>query len=119
MWTVDTLRVDHAVGASPTTTGTVVRLEIDPQTTLDLGALFQQFTEVAQFTRTRPVVKLFALGENFVSRSEAKRLLVGMDQFTEIEVDFTGVDSVGQGFMTSCSASGPRATRARPSPRPT
>lgn len=99
VWTVDNLRADHAVGTSTTTTGTVVRLEIDPHTELDLGALFRQFTEEHEFVRTRPVVKLFGLGVQFVSRSEAKRLLVGMDQFTDVEVDFTGVDSVGQGFV--------------------
>ena len=99
VWTVDNLRVDHAVGESRTTTGTVVRLEINPRTGLDLGSLFRQFTDDTQFTRTRPVVKLFSLGVRFVSRSEAKRLLAGLEQFTEIEVDFTGVESVGQGFV--------------------
>jgi anti-sigma regulatory factor (Ser/Thr protein kinase) len=98
-WIVDNLRSDYAVGSSSTTTGTNVRLEIDPHTGLDLGALFRQFTEDSQFTRTRPVVKLFGLGVTFVSRSEAKRLLSGMDEFTEVELDFTGVTSVGQGFV--------------------
>ena len=99
VWIVDNLRVDHAVGVSLTTVGTVVRLEIDPNTDFDLTALFRHFTEDTKFTRTRPVVKLFALGVNFVSRSEAKRLLAGMEQFTEVEIDFTGVDRVGQGFV--------------------
>ncbi|TDD26552.1 DUF4325 domain-containing protein [Kribbella turkmenica] len=34
-----------------------------------------------------------------MSRSEAKRLLAGMDVFSEVEVDFTGIDSVGQAFV--------------------
>jgi len=99
VWTVDNLRADHAVGSSQTTTGTVVHFEIDPHTNLDLGSLFRHFTDDAQFTRTRPVVKLFGLGVQFVSRSEAKRLLAGMEQFRDVEVDFTGVESVGQGFV--------------------
>jgi hypothetical protein len=45
------------------------------------------------------VVKLFGIGVQFVSRSEAKRLLAGLDQFTDVEVDFAGVESVGQGFV--------------------
>lgn len=98
-WTVDNLREDYAVGVSATTTGTKIRLTIDPETSLDLGALFRQFTEDSHFVRTRPVVKLFGIGVSFVSRSEAKRLLVGMDQFSEVEIDFTGVESVGQGFV--------------------
>ncbi len=99
VWIVNNLRVDHAVGTSATTVGTVVRFEIDPNTDFDLTALFRHFTEDTKFTRTRPVVKLFALGVNFVSRSEAKRLLAGMEQFTEVEIDFSGVDRVGQGFV--------------------
>jgi uncharacterized protein (DUF934 family) len=45
------------------------------------------------------VVKLFEVGVTFVSRSEAKRLLEGLDRFREVAVDFAGVESVGQGFV--------------------
>ena len=52
------------------------------------------------FVRTRPVVKLFEIGTAFVSRSEARRLLDGLDaDFETVEVDFTGVTGVGQGFV--------------------
>src|ERR1700760_3448427 len=52
------------------------------------------------FVRTRPVVKLFEIGTVFVSRSEARRLLDGLDaDFDEVDVDFTGVTDVGQGFV--------------------
>jgi hypothetical protein len=44
-------------------------------------------------------VRLFGLGVRFVSRSEAKRLLHGLERFKEVEVDFTGVQEVGQGFV--------------------
>lgn len=98
-WIVDNLRNDNALGSSTTTVGTKVRFEIDPQTHLDLGRLFRQFTEDSAFTRSRPVIKLFGLGVTFVSRSEAKRLLGGLEKFTEVELDFTGVDTVGQGFV--------------------
>jgi len=33
-----------------------------------------------------------------VSRSEAKRLLHGLDRFREVVLDFRGVEGVGQGF---------------------
>lgn len=49
-------------------------------------------------TRTRIVVKIHALGVRFVSRSEAKRLLSGLERFREVVLDFTGVEDVGQGF---------------------
>ena len=35
----------------------------------------------------------------FVSRSEARRVLTGMTDFEDIDIDFTGVDDVGQGFV--------------------
>jgi anti-sigma regulatory factor (Ser/Thr protein kinase) len=99
VWTVDNLRNDHAVGVSWVHRGTSVRLQIDLETERDLTALFSEFTENYEFTRTRPVVKLFEIGVTFVSRSEAKRLLAGLEDFTEVEIDFSGVDSVGQGFV--------------------
>ena len=53
---------------------------------------------IFEFSRTRTVVKLFAIGTEFVSRSQAKRLLHGLTNFREVVLDFTGVDIVGQGF---------------------
>lgn len=61
--------------------------------------MFQEYSEGFEFVRTRPVVKLFGLGLRFVSRSEGRRLLDGLDEFTEIDVDFAGVQDVGQGFV--------------------
>ena len=52
------------------------------------------------FVRTRPAVKLSEIRTVFVSRSEARRLLDGLDtDFDTVEVDFTGVTDVGQGFV--------------------
>jgi hypothetical protein len=48
--------------------------------------------------RTRTVVKLFGLGRDFVSRSEARRLLHGLEMFREVVIDFQGVTGIGQGF---------------------
>lgn len=47
---------------------------------------------------TRTVVKLFGLGRDFVARSEARRLLHGLEVFREVVVDFDGVRGIGQGF---------------------
>jgi hypothetical protein len=44
------------------------------------------------------VVKLFSYGVRFVSRSEAKRLLDGLERFAHVILDFAGVELVGQGF---------------------
>lgn len=98
-WTVDSLRRDHAVGRSDVRSGTEVYAEVDANTSRTTREVFEQFTRDHEFVRTRPAVKLFGLGLTFVSRSEARRVLAGLDPFTEIEVDFTGVDDVGQGFV--------------------
>ena len=38
-------------------------------------------------------------GDHLIARGEAKRLLDGMGSFEEITLDFSGVHSVGQGFV--------------------
>jgi anti-sigma regulatory factor (Ser/Thr protein kinase) len=99
-WTVDNLRADQAVGTSPVITGTRATCEIDPASDRSLAAVFARFTDDNfDFSRSNTVVHLFGLGVRFVSRSEAKRLLQGLDKFTQVEVDFTGVQDVGQGFV--------------------
>ncbi len=49
-----------------------------------------------RFQKTRVLVKL--LQRDYVSRSEAKRLLANLEKFSEIVLDFRDVKSVGQGF---------------------
>lgn len=98
-WTVDSLRNDVAVGQSGVEVGTRVTGQLDPHTTRTTRSVFEAYTEDHEFIRSRPVLRLFEIGRLFVSRSEAKRLLTNMDGFTEIEVDFAGVEEVGQGFV--------------------
>lgn len=99
-WTVDNLRHDAALGMVPATEGTSAVCQIDPQTNRTLAEIFREFTRDHAFVRTRPLVKLFEIGTVFVSRSEARRLLDGLEaDFDTVEVDFTGVTDVGQGFV--------------------
>jgi anti-sigma regulatory factor (Ser/Thr protein kinase) len=99
-WTVDNVRGDQAVGASDLLRGTRVRWELEPATTRSIADVFGAYTDSEhRFSRTRTVVRLFGFGVRFVSRSEAKRLLRGLERFSEVLVDFTGVEEVGQGFV--------------------
>jgi excisionase family DNA binding protein len=98
-WTVDNERDDEAVGTSHVTVGTTVRLQLGLDTNRDLTNVFREFSVDHEFVRTRPTIRLFELGTEFVSRSEAKRLLVGLEDFRQVELDFRGVDAVGQGFV--------------------
>jgi anti-sigma regulatory factor (Ser/Thr protein kinase) len=99
-WTVDNVRDDQAVGASEISRGTRVRWEVDPAATRPIAEVFGAYTnEELRFTRTRTVVRLFGFGVRFVSRSEAKRLMRGLERFEEVLIDFAGVEEVGQGFV--------------------
>jgi hypothetical protein len=49
-----------------------------------------------RFQKTEVFVKM--LKKNYVSRSEAKRLLTNLEKFSEIRLDLKGVKAIGQGF---------------------
>ncbi len=81
------------------TKGTLVQFEIRSDSRTRLSDVFAAFAPEEydyRFEKTRVQVKL--LHSDYVSRSEAKRLLHNLDRFSEIELDFRGVRQVGQGF---------------------
>lgn len=98
VWLVDNVRDDVGVGVVRPRRGTRVRFEASTKPRRKLADVFAEYTDDFQFTKTRIVVKLFALGTRFISRSEARRVLTGLDRFAEAVLDFRGVDEVGQGF---------------------
>jgi len=98
-WTVDNRREDTAIADVPNVSGTRVRFELALETTKTMDAIFAQYSEQSfQFDTSRIIVKLFERGVDFVSRSEAKRIVVGLERFRHVIVDFRGIDSIGQGF---------------------
>lgn len=99
VWIVDNAVGDHALGDSSVTTGTQVTLTLRTHSERSLSAVFAAFGHDRQFARSQPVIKLFQIGAEFVSRSEAKRLLAGLDAFETVTLDFRGVTIVGQGFV--------------------
>lgn len=79
--------------------GTLVQFEIGIDSRTRLENVFAEFAPQEydfRFEKTRVLVKL--LQRDYVSRSEAKRLLHNLDKFSEIELDMRDVTSVGQGF---------------------
>jgi anti-sigma regulatory factor (Ser/Thr protein kinase) len=98
-WIVDNRRADMAVGSlNVPAIGTTVRVEVDVDDAHDLSEVFSEFTEDFEFSKTRTVIRLFAIGTEFVSRSQAKRLVHGLEKFREVVLDFEDIDLVGQGF---------------------
>jgi DNA-binding transcriptional ArsR family regulator/anti-sigma regulatory factor (Ser/Thr protein kinase) len=79
--------------------GTAVSFEIQRTSRLVLETVFGEFAPEEydfQFQKTRVLVKL--LRRDFVSRSEAKRLVANLEKFSEIALDFRDVKAIGQGF---------------------
>lgn len=97
-WIVDNRLADMTIQPG-THSGTYVRLEVDANTARRLREVFDEYTRDYAFVRTRPVVKLYETGIELISRSEAKRLGVRLDEFDSVVLDFEGVQSVGQGFV--------------------
>jgi hypothetical protein len=95
----DTFQDDVFVSRRRFIEGTDVRFALQRTTRRRLEDVFGEFAPEEydfRFERTKMHVKL--LGRDYVSRSEAKRLLANLEKFSDIELDFSGVDSVGQGF---------------------
>lgn len=81
--------------------GTKVRFRISATSARRLADVFRRYTVHPRepgFDRSEVRVKLYRLGSQFISRSQARRLLAGLEKFKSVVVDFEGVDTVGQGF---------------------
>ncbi|MFN9212086.1 MAG: STAS-like domain-containing protein [Betaproteobacteria bacterium] len=81
--------------------GTTVKCRIAQQPRRSLRQVFDEYCPQPdiEFTRTRVAVRLMALADgSLISRSQARRLMAGLERFTEVELDFAGVAELGQGF---------------------
>lgn len=97
----DDHRTIELIRKEPRAYGTAVVMEIRRDSGTRLSAVFDAYAEadVDGFLKTDAVVHLAAYkGENFVSRSQARRLLSRFEEFKEVTLDFGGVEFIGQGF---------------------
>ena len=83
--------------------GTRVIFEIEANSTLHLADVFKQYTNLVDagdygFDKTEIRVKLYTMGGVHISRSQARRILSGLDKFKIILLDFEDVPVVGQAF---------------------
>ena len=98
-WVVDNIVEDFTATESKINRGTIVECRLNTNTDKKYEDVFKLFTDDFKFNRTEPVVKLFETGLSFLSRSEARRLMRGLEKFDLITLDFEKVGSVGQGFV--------------------
>lgn len=79
--------------------GTRVIFSIGLGSKKNLNEVFSEYTDdVFRFSKTKVAVKLYREGANYVSRSQARRLLSGLEKFKTIVLDFKDLDTVGQAF---------------------
>jgi anti-sigma regulatory factor (Ser/Thr protein kinase) len=83
--------------------GTRVIFEINITSDLHLNEVFKKYTNIANnsdygFDKTEIRVKLYTMGGVHISRSQARRILSGLEKFKIILLDFEKVPVVGQAF---------------------
>lgn len=101
------LRVDDVIKdffieeLAPQKRGTKVTFVLSLASKKHLNDVFNQFVtqpgEVG-FDKTEIKVRLYASGTVYISRSQARRILTGLDKFKTIILDFDRVKTVGQAF---------------------
>ena len=79
--------------------GTTVDFVLSLKSKKKLVDLFGKYTDKDfQFSKTGVKVNLYSQDVDYMSRSQARRILVGMEKFKTIELDFKDVKTIGQAF---------------------
>lgn len=83
--------------------GTRVTFTVSATSDLHLSEMFKKYTNLSDdsdygFDKTEIVVKLYTIGGVHISRSQARRVLAGLEKFKIIVLDFDKVPTVGQAF---------------------
>lgn len=81
--------------------GTRVEFSISLETKKHLVDVFKKYQsnqDTMAFDKTDVKIKLYTMGTIHVSRSQARRVLTGLDKFKSINLDFDKVPMIGQGF---------------------
>jgi hypothetical protein len=79
--------------------GTRVRFSVSLDSKNKIEEIFREYTDDSfTFSKTEVTIKLYNRDAIYVSRSQARRLLSGLERFRTIILDFRGIDAIGQGF---------------------
>jgi len=81
--------------------GTTATFSIDINSNKHLNDIFKEYASEENdfsFDKTIIKIKLYTVGGIFVSRSQARRVVSGLDKFKSIILDFEKVPMVGQAF---------------------
>lgn len=81
------------------TEGTRVNFSVSLDSSRKLEDVFRRHTGgTYQFSRTEVKVNLYEKGTDYISRSQGRRLVKGLEKFRKVTLDFRGVETVGQAF---------------------
>ncbi len=101
------LRIDNTIEdifveeIKPEVKGTMVTFTINIKSKKHLSGVFSEYQvdpDVPAFDQTEIKIRLYTMGTIYVSRSQARRVLAGLNKFRRIILDFDKVPTVGQAF---------------------
>jgi len=79
--------------------GTKVTFTLGVTSKKNLDDIFKEYTEDSfVFNRTEVIIKLYAMDTDYISRSQARRVLNDLEKFKTVILDFKDVDTIGQAF---------------------
>ncbi|MFA6410466.1 MAG: DUF4325 domain-containing protein [Candidatus Buchananbacteria bacterium] len=84
--------------------GTSVTFSISMDSSRHLNDIFKKYTGTAHgydsygFDKTEVKIKLYTIGGIHISRSQARRVLSGLEKFKSVILDFDKVSMIGQAF---------------------
>ena len=97
-FTIENIMADEFLRDIKQRKGTTVTCTIKSNTRRKIKDVFDRYTG-DDFEFNQNIVKInLSKHKRLMSRSEAKRLLLGLDEYTVLDFNFKNVDEVGQGF---------------------
>ena len=79
--------------------GTKITFFISVGSKRRLENVFKEYAgETFKFDKTKVIVKLYKTDTNYISRSQARRILTGLEKFKTVILDFHNIDTIGQAF---------------------
>lgn len=97
-FTIDNEKGDEFLGDTRQRKGTSVSCRIKVNTRRKIKDVFDRYSR-DDFEFDKNVVKVnLSKHKRLMSRSEAKRLLVGLDEYAVLDFNFKNVEEIGQGF---------------------
>jgi len=79
--------------------GTRVFFAISKNSDLEIKTVFDEYSgDSYEFDKTRVAVRLYKIGSYYISRTQASRVMAGLEKFKRVVLDFKHINSIGQAF---------------------